>query len=121
MYGNIDYLLRAWGRWSVRIDLGGMGYSGKSSMFRLTPAAQYWQSTPPEGLEDYDLAAVAHSVDRLPPELKIICVLTYREERSLRDVGAILGTHHGVVRNRLRKAQERIAEWLRFPSPPVEP
>ncbi len=111
--GNIDYLLRIWGRWSVRLDLGGVGFPGRSSMFNLTPPVRAWQSVPLQGPNTQDLELIGRSVERLPPELKIVCVLIYREEKSLRDVGRVVGINLSAAHTRLKKAQARIVEILK--------
>ncbi len=111
-HGKIDYLLRAWGRWSVRVDLGGLGYSRSCASFRLTPPTRDWQATHPQDIEVHDLDAVGRAVDCLAVELRIVCVLTYREEKSLRAIGKITASDYSVVRNRLRRVKESIARML---------
>ena len=105
MHGHLDWLLRRWGMWSVRIDMGGIGYPDQCPMFRLAPPSDCWQSTPPQDLTAYDLTVVGASVERLPDELKAVCVLTYRQGKSLRDICHVVCVSYETVRTRLHRAK----------------
>lgn len=64
-------------------------------------------------VSDYEKVDLREVVDRLEDTLRIVVILHYFEDISLKQIADMLETSEGAVKTRLHRARKILAEWLK--------
>jgi RNA polymerase sigma-70 factor, ECF subfamily len=70
------------------------------------------RGSPPIDASIGDRDALERAFDRLDADSRALLVLHHLEERSIADIGSILGVRAGTVKSRLHKARSDLARFL---------
>ncbi len=109
MISWVDVLLNRWGRWSILVESGALGYS-KSSL-----SSDYcddgYDSRPPKGIQNEDMEEVSKAVFDLPDDLRIIIIAVYKTQqgKSERKVSNYLGISRYKIKDAINIAHSRIS------------
>ena len=91
--------------WLVRILINVCKKYLKSRA-REAPARQIMPDLPTADPDPADSIAVRDAVNKLPVKCRLVAVLYYAEEKSVREIASLLSIPPGTVKSRLSRARE---------------
>lgn len=112
MIAQIDLLLCRWGRWSIKRDSSALGYGSVSPMFRDAPSGGGWGRGSDPGFTEADVIACDGAVMALPVVQRVIVILHYQRQDSLRATARECGVSKEAAGRYLAQAHHSIRDHL---------
>lgn len=97
----ITHMLCNWGRWAVRQDDGGKGYSRSSPMFNYMPKGDAYNSQCPE--IDIDANDTNEAIKRLSTTDRALCIEIYKNGGSDREIARRMGIEQSAFSRKIKR------------------